>query len=103
MQHLTSHKDFEGRVSWGTTFPSDDDSDSVGYGTHYAGTIGSKTYGVAKKANLVAVKVLNNQGSGTNSNIIKGIQCVAKKNKKNAFKSCYKGSTAYMSLYYFKS
>ncbi len=94
----TSHEDFEGRASWGTTFPSDGDSDGVGHGTHCAGTIGSKTYGVAKKANLVAVKVLNNQVSGINSDVIKGIQWVAKKHKENASKSGYKGSTANMSL-----
>ncbi len=94
----TDHEDFEGRASWGTTFPSDGDSDGVGHGTHCAGTIGSKTYGVAKKANLVAVKVLDSSGSGTNSDVIKGIQWVAKKHKENASKSGYKGSTANMSL-----
>lgn len=38
------------------------DTDGNGHGTHVAGTIGSKTYGVAKKTKLYAVKVLNAQG-----------------------------------------
>lgn len=52
------------------------DADAQGHGTHCAGTIGSKTYGVAKKTNLFAVKVLDDQGSGTNSGIIKGMEWV---------------------------
>lgn len=42
-------------------------------GTHCAGTVGSATYGVAKEVNLIAVKVLNRLGAGTNSDIILGI------------------------------
>jgi hypothetical protein len=44
--------------------------DDNGHGTHCAGTIGGTTVGVAKKVKLVAVKVLNSQGSGATSNII---------------------------------
>jgi oryzin len=40
-------------------------------------TIGSKTYGVAKKATLIGVKVLGDDGSGTNSGVIAGIQWAA--------------------------
>ncbi len=40
-------------------------TDGNGHGTHVAGTIGSVTYGVAKKTKLYAVKVLNSGGSGT--------------------------------------
>jgi subtilisin family serine protease len=42
-------------------------------GTHCAGTVGSATYGVAKAANLIAVKVLNRLGAGATSDIIDGI------------------------------
>jgi len=52
-------------------------TDMNGHGTHCAGTIGSKTYGVAKAANLFGVKVLNGQGSGTYADVISGIQFVA--------------------------
>jgi cerevisin len=52
--------------------------DGNGHGTHVAGTIGSKTYGVAKQVDIVAVKVLDNRGSGTTSNVIAGIDWAAK-------------------------
>ncbi|KAL1867371.1 hypothetical protein Plec18167_008642 [Paecilomyces lecythidis] len=39
--------------------------DSVGHGTHVAGTIGGKTYGIAKKASLVSVKVFDGESSST--------------------------------------
>ncbi|KAI1126097.1 oryzin precursor [Nemania abortiva] len=71
------HPEFEGRASWGTSFVANDAKPTVdenGHGTHVAGIAGSKTYGVAKKANLIAVKVLNSAGSGPISQVIAGIQ-----------------------------
>jgi len=69
------HVDFEGRAVWGATIPEDDeDVDGNGHGTHVAGTIAGKKYGVAKKANIVAVKVLRSNGSGSMSDVIKGIE-----------------------------
>lgn len=51
--------DFEGRAEWGYTVFSDLPlEDHSGHGTHVAGTIASKTWGVAKKARVIAVKVL---------------------------------------------
>jgi len=52
-------------------------NDCNGHGTHVAGTIGSTDYGVAKEVNLVAVKVLNCDGSGSNSGVIAGLNWVA--------------------------
>ena len=91
------HEDFEGRAKWGKTIPLFDlDIDGNGHGTHCAGTIGSKTYGVAKKANLIAVKVLRTSGFGTNSDVIKGVEWVAKQHRKKSRKG--KKSAANMSL-----
>ncbi|KAM0279545.1 hypothetical protein ACHAQH_004500 [Verticillium albo-atrum] len=60
---LETHDEFEGRASKGRTFSSQgqpaSDNDLDGHGTHVAGTIGGKTYGVAKKAEIVGVKVFN--------------------------------------------
>lgn len=68
------HADFEGRARWGKTMPQNDvDQDNNGHGTHCAGTIGSKTYGVAKKAELVAVKVLGSSGSGSMADVTGGV------------------------------
>jgi subtilisin family serine protease len=50
--------------------------DCNGHGTHVAGTVGSSTYGVAKSVTLVGVRVLNCSGSGTNSQVIAGVDWV---------------------------
>ncbi|RYP64566.1 hypothetical protein DL770_009175 [Monosporascus sp. CRB-9-2] len=71
----TAHPDFEGRASFGATFvDGEDESDRNGHGTHVAGTIGSATYGVAKKTELIAVKVLAEDGKGQLSNVIGGLE-----------------------------
>lgn len=80
-----SHPDFEGRAKWGITIPLDDlNVDGNGHGTHCAGTIASKTYGVAKKANVIAVKVLRTNGYGTNSDVLKGVEWTIKEARKSS-------------------
>ncbi|KAI7215870.1 hypothetical protein KC333_g5178 [Hortaea werneckii] len=71
----TQHRDFQGRAILGAGFPSTQaNSDGNGHGTHVAGTIGSATYGVAKRSTLIAVKVLSDSGSGYLSDVIAGIE-----------------------------
>jgi cerevisin len=53
----TDHPEFEGRAFFGTATVPGSNTDTNGHGTHVAGTIGSKTYGVAKKVTIVSVKV----------------------------------------------
>lgn len=66
-----THNEFEGRATLGfTAFPGEEE-DTLGHGTHVAGTIGSKTYGVAKKANLISVKVFKGRTAST-STILSG-------------------------------
>jgi len=99
------HVDFEGRASWGKTIPiGDEDVDGNGHGTHCSGTIAGKKYGVAKKANVYAVKVLKSNGSGTMSDVVKGVEWAAQAHlqkveaaKKGKAKG-FKGSVANMSL-----
>ena len=56
-----------------------DPIDRNGHGTHVAGTIAGKTTGVAPKAHLYAVKVLDDDGSGLESTVIAGIDwCIGK-------------------------
>jgi subtilisin family serine protease len=64
--------EFEGRASIGKDFVGGNGVDCNGHGTHTAGTIGSKTYGIAKKVKIVALKVLGNDcsGNGPDSAII---------------------------------
>ena len=70
------HVDFEGRVSFGFDAFDGDGSDCNGHGTHVAGTIGGKNWGVAKRVNLVSVRVLECDGRGAISDIISGINWV---------------------------
>lgn len=70
------HPEFEGRARWGNNFVDELDTDCNNHGTHVAGLVGSKSYGVCVDANLVAVKVLDCQGSGRLSGVIQGIDWV---------------------------
>src|SRR5277367_6760550 len=99
------HEEFEARAHWGATIPTgDEDEDGNGHGTHVAGTIASKTYGVAKKAKVVAVKVLRSNGSGSMSDVLKGVEFAVEAHVANAKaakagkKKGWKGSAANMSL-----
>ncbi|MEV0917413.1 S8 family peptidase [Streptomyces sp. NPDC049967] len=73
-----THEEFEGRASYGYDAVDDDDNadDGYGHGTHVAGTIAGATYGVAKKAKIVAVRVLDDSGSGTTEQVVAGIDWV---------------------------
>jgi subtilisin family serine protease len=90
------HPEFEGRAVWGENFSESPDGDGQGHGTHCAGTIGGKTYGVSKKTHLIAVKVLGDDGSGTNSGVISGMEWVVDDAPKR--KECEKGAVVNMSL-----
>jgi subtilisin family serine protease len=76
------HHEFQGRAVFGHSFVPGQKGDGHGHGTHTAGTIGGVTYGVAKNITLVAVKVLDNSGSGPNSQVISGIEWAVKDMKK---------------------
>jgi serine protease len=83
---LVNHSDFEGRAVHGRDLVDGDGdaTDCNGHGTHVAGTIGSKTYGVAKNVKIHAVRVLDCQGSGTFSGVIEGIEWVTANHVKPA-------------------
>jgi subtilisin family serine protease len=72
-----NHADFGGRARSGYDAVDGGSADDCnGHGTHVAGTVGGSTYGVAKNVSLVAVRVLNCAGSGTNAGVIAGIDWV---------------------------
>ncbi|KAB2891247.1 MAG: S8 family peptidase, partial [Kofleriaceae bacterium] len=74
-----THQSFGGRARAGYSAINDGrgSDDCQGHGTHVAGTVGSSTWGVAKNVQLVAVRVLGCNGSGTDSGVISGINWVA--------------------------
>ncbi|KAK3065727.1 hypothetical protein LTS18_002463, partial [Coniosporium uncinatum] len=60
----TAHVAFEGRAKSVFRYPGTDDTDGDGHGTHTAGTAAAAVFGVASSANILAVKVLDENGSG---------------------------------------
>lgn len=82
-----SHPDLKCSLSDGVNFvdPESTPMDDQGHGTHVAGTIagqgreinGTAVFGVAPKSKIIPVKVLDEQGGGSVSNIVKGINWAA--------------------------
>ncbi len=69
-----SHTQFGGRAVSGIDAINGGNADDCnGHGTHVSGTVGGSTYGIAKRVHIIAVRVLNCQGSGTTSQVVKGI------------------------------
>ena len=60
----TRARDFTGLGTW---------VDCNGHGTHVAGTVGSSVYGVASKATIIPIRVLDCNGSGSMSNVLAGV------------------------------
>ncbi|KAF4946011.1 hypothetical protein FGADI_11515 [Fusarium gaditjirri] len=70
-----SHPEFSGRAFHGVNFALwDPVDDECSHGTHMAGIIGGKTYGVAKNCTIISVKVVDKDGHGGLSRLGEGIQ-----------------------------
>lgn len=97
---LDTHEEFEGRAKLIADIPNDGALDGNGHGTHCSGTIIGKTYGVAKKAHLRGVKVLGANGSGSMSDVVKGVEVATKDYLAEVKKGRkgFKGSSGNMSL-----
>ncbi|KAI9188114.1 hypothetical protein H9P43_002505 [Blastocladiella emersonii ATCC 22665] len=78
-----NHTEFApGRARWGATvLEGANDEDENGHGTFVAGLIGGTDFGVYKAAQLVAVRVLDANGTGSMSDVLKGLQWVVEQHK----------------------
>jgi len=75
--------EFKDRISFGANYVAGEVPDDLeGHGTHVAGIAAGVTYGVAKKANIVSVKVCDQNGDCATSDVIAGLQYVLSKAKK---------------------
>eukprot|EP00756_Hemistasia_phaeocysticola_P022694 Hpha_TRINITY_DN15849_c1_g10::TRINITY_DN15849_c1_g10_i1::g.191672::m.191672/K01336/E3.4.21.48; cerevisin len=69
-----SHVELSTRCEWGANFVAGSpDIDEHGHGTHCAGTVAGNVWGVAKKAKIIAVKVLDSSGYGWYSDMANGM------------------------------
>ncbi|KAI0023912.1 subtilase [Xylariomycetidae sp. FL0641] len=74
---MTTHEQFQGRATLAfNAIEGSPDTDENGHGSHVSGTVGGVTFGVAKKATLVGVKVLGADGGGSNSDVLDGLNFV---------------------------
>jgi subtilisin family serine protease len=91
-----THEQFEGRAVRGPKFVTEprpgvvtDEADNQGHGTHCAGTIASRDYGIAKKATFVGVKVFNDlpdsdpRAGATNTDIMAALDYVVKEHQRH--------------------
>lgn len=82
------HDEFEGRVKVGYDFvryTKSDTPDCTGHGTHTAGLIAGKTFGVAKKATIVSLRVYGCSNRATVSSIVDALQWILAHSKSNCF------------------
>ncbi|KAF9357025.1 hypothetical protein BGX26_004361, partial [Mortierella sp. AD094] len=75
------HKDFQGRAQHGPAFlpGAIDKADKNGHGTFVAALAAGSTFGVAKKAQIVSLKALDDVGAGRLSNVLAAIEWVVKR------------------------
>ena len=71
------HPDYVGRAHNGFDAFGEKGDDCHGHGTHVAGIVGGRTYGVAKQVKLVGVRVLGCGGTAAFSHVIAGVNWVA--------------------------
>ncbi|KAK6341545.1 hypothetical protein TWF696_008617 [Orbilia brochopaga] len=92
----TKHPDFEGRAKMLFTIEPDQELDGGGHGTFVAGVVGSKSYGVAKKVNLLSVNV-NFGGDQDFVNSTKAINAVLANHNERRNQKDFKGSVMNLS------
>ncbi|GAB2745850.1 S8 family peptidase [Streptomyces bullii] len=95
-----THQEIRGRAEYGYDVIDRDTvaADGNGHGTHVATTVAGVTYGAAKATRIVAVRVLDNNGSGTTSGVIAGVDWVTAQRVRPAVANMSLGGTASTAL-----
>jgi subtilisin family serine protease len=95
-----THGEFTGRMGNGfdAVTTGGNANDCNGHGTHVAGTTAGTVYGIAKKATVHAVRVLDCNGSGTNAGVIAGVDWVKNNHIKPAVANMSLGGGASQAL-----
>eukprot|EP00775_Hariotina_reticulata_P008443 gene8443-8627_t len=95
-EHDPTHPGISGRAVQGPDYIENDGvaDDCDGHGTHVASTAAGRSVGVAKEANVVAVRVLDCDGAGSISDVIAALDWVAANAKKPAVASLSLGVPA---------
>ncbi|CAM5653040.1 S8 family peptidase [Streptomyces aurantiogriseus] len=95
-----THQQIAGRAAYGYDAIDGDTiaADGNGHGTHVATTVAGTTYGVAKAARIMAVRVLDNEGSGTTSGVIAGVDWVTAQSARPAVANMSLGGGASIAL-----
>ncbi|HEX6291589.1 MAG TPA: S8 family serine peptidase [Herpetosiphonaceae bacterium] len=90
-----THQEFGGRAAIAYDAFGGNGQDCNGHGTHVAGTVGGSTYGVAKRARIYGVRVLDCGGSGSFSGVIAGVDWVTNNRALPAVANMSLGGSAY--------
>ena len=90
------HVIFQGRATMGFAFDGNE-TDGDGHGTHVSGTAAGNIVGVASGANLVGIKVLGADGSGSSTDTIAGIDQVIQMHDARKSETGFVGSIMSMS------
>ncbi|WP_246561656.1 S8 family peptidase [Streptomyces roseirectus] len=95
-----SHQEFAGRARHGWDFVGGDGDagDGNGHGTHVAATVAGSSLGVARRARVVSVRVLDDSGGGTIARTIAGIDWVTRHARKPAVANLSLGGPANAAL-----
>jgi cerevisin len=93
-----THRVFDGRIDLDEGFSfTGSVADGDGHGTHVAGTAAGTKFGVAQGANIIAVKVLGDNGSGSSSDTISGMDWIINRHNQRKNDEGFKGSIMSMS------
>lgn len=82
------HQDLEDRVEFGHDFTQEGPGDLNGHGTHVAGIVGSRTFGVAKNVTLVDVKCLDSKGHGSLLTVLSAVEFAVRDCQRYPKKHC---------------